>query len=306
MTMQAAGPPEPTGTGDEESVAGPDAAAAFAHVRLERRGAIAWVVLDRPDRLNSFDGSMRGEIAAGLRRALDDPRARVVVLTGAGRGFCTGADIGYLSDLMERRDAAGLEALVEGGRELALLVRGAPKPVLAAVNGPAAGGGANLALACDLRIASAEASIGQTFIRIGLHPDWGGTFFLPRIVGASRALELMWTGRMVAAPEALELGLFDRVVPAAELEREVTGVAQALAAASAEAVARIKAAVYAGAEGTVTEAFDRELESQRALFQGEDAAEGLRAFLEKRRPAFRGAVLEEPGSRAVTDREVTR
>jgi enoyl-CoA hydratase/carnithine racemase len=262
----------------------------FNYVRIERRDAIATLVLDRPERLNAVEATMRGEIVRALRQLVDDARVRVVVLTGAGRAFCAGADIAYLRQLKEEEDLEGLAHLVDAGGEAALLIRGAPKPVIAAVNGPAAGGGANLALACDLRIASQRASIGQTFVRIGLQPDWGGTFFLPRIVGASRALELMWTGRMVEAQEALELGLFDRVVPAEELEGEVARLAGALAAAAPEAMARIKAAVYAATGDDLDGALARERQSQIALFRGTDADEGLRAFLEKRAPVFgRGA-----------------
>jgi enoyl-CoA hydratase/carnithine racemase len=261
----------------------------FEHVRVERRGRVAWVTLDRPERLNAFDARMRAELVPVLKEALDDREARVVVVTGAGRGFCAGADIAYMQELLGRGDAKAFGELVDTGRQLMTLIRAAAKPVVAAVNGPAAGGGANLALACDLRFASDEASIGQTFIRIGLQPDFGGTFLLPRLVGTSRALELMWTGRMVPAAEALELGLFDRVVPAAALEGEVTRFAETLAAAAPEAVGRIKAAVYAAAESSLAEALAVERANQMALFGSGDAAEGLRAFLEKRPPAFRGA-----------------
>lgn len=258
------------------------------HLRLERRGRVAWVVLSRPERLNAFDGRMCREVAPVLREALDNPATRVVIVTGEGRGFCAGADISYLQQLVATRDVRALSDLVDAGREIVSLIRGAPKPVIAAVNGAAAGGGANLALACDLRFASDEASIGQTFIRIGLHPDWGGTFFLPRIVGTSRALELMWTGRMVKAAEALELGLFDRVVSGDLLETEVGEFAGVLAAAAPEAVGRIKAAVYSSLGGTLASALAIEHENQTALFETPDAAEGFRAFLGKRPPVFGG------------------
>lgn len=275
----------------------------FNYVRIERRDAIATLVLDRPERLNAVEARMRGEIVPALRQLVDDERVRVVVLTGAGRAFCAGADIGYLRQLKEEEDLQALADLVDAGGQAALLIRGAPKPVIAAVNGPAAGGGANLALACDLRIASERASIGQTFVRIGLHPDWGGTFVLPRIVGASRALELMWTGRMVEAHEALELGLFDRVVPAEELEGEVARLAGALAAAAPEAVARIKAAVYAATGDDLDGALARERQSQIALFRSTDADEGLRAFVEKRAPVFgRGAGARAGGEGAAARR----
>ncbi|MFN2432514.1 MAG: enoyl-CoA hydratase/isomerase family protein [Gemmatimonadota bacterium] len=256
-----------------------------SYVRVERRGLVGWVTLDRPPR-NAFDGTMRDELVERLVEALEDPATRVVVVTGEGRGFCAGADVRYLSELAEARDAAAFSRLVDSGREVVTRIRACPKPVLAAVNGAAAGGGANLALACDLRVASESASIGQSFIRIGLHPDYAGTFLLPRIVGTSRALELMWTGRLVPAPEALALGLFDRVVPDGELHAEVTRLAGELAAAPAEAVGRIKAAVYGGSTSKLEDALGKEHDAQLALFGGADVAEGLRAFFEKRPPAF--------------------
>lgn len=258
----------------------------YRHLRLERRGPVALVTLDRPDRLNALEPVLKEEIPRALREATGDPDVRVVVLTGAGRAFCAGADIAYLRELAERRDVEALGELVAAGGEIAALIRGARQPVIAAVNGAAAGGGANLALACDLRIASATASIGQTFSRIGLMPDWGGTFFLPRLVGTSRALELMWTGRMVGAAEALELGLFDRVVPPESLEEETLAFAVSLAGGSPDAVARTKAAVYTASGGGLEEALGAELAGQRELFAGPDAEEGLRAFLEKRAPRF--------------------
>ncbi len=263
--------------------------AARESVRLERRGTVGWLILNRPERLNAFEERMRDEFMDAVREALADPETRVVVVTGAGRAFCAGADIGYLRELIESGNTPALGQLVDAGGRVVAMIRASSKPVISAVNGPAAGGGANLALACDLRIASAEASIGQTFVKIGLLPDWGGTFFLPRIVGTARALELMWTGRMVKADEALQLGLFDRVVAAEDLEAEVTRLAEELAAAAPEAVGRIKASVYASAEGKLSEALRREHEAQGQLFVSADAAEGFRAFLEKRRPEFKGA-----------------
>ncbi|MBA2565476.1 MAG: enoyl-CoA hydratase/isomerase family protein [Gemmatimonadetes bacterium] len=262
------------------------------HVRIERRGRVAWVILDRAERLNAFDEPMSLQLCPALREALADPDSSVLVITGAGRAFCAGADIAYLRELHERGDGRRLGELVAAGGDAALLLRGSPKPVLAAVNGPAAGGGANLALACDVRIAARTASIGQTFVRIGLHPDWGGTHLLPRIVGTARALELMWSGRMVDASEALALGLFDRVVPADELEGEVTRLAEHLAAAAPDAVGRMKAAVYAGERAAFEEALRLELANQLALFEGGDAAEGLRAFLAKRAPRFSGQAAQ--------------
>lgn len=249
---------------------------------------IGTVTLNRPDKLNAFAGRMRQEVAEAFSDMADDDRVRVIVVTGAGRAFCAGADIGYMKQLGEERDTASLEALVEAGRAVVTAIRGTPKPVIASVNGAAAGGGANMALACDIRIASDEASIGQTFNRIGLHPDWGGTFFLPRLVGASKALELVFTAEMVPAAEAHRIGLFNRVVPHAELPAATLELARTLAAKPPLALALAKRAIYASEEQQLGAMLDMELAHQVACFESEDAREGLQAFLEKRQPRFRG------------------
>src|SRR5206468_9018506 len=171
-----------------------------------------------------------------------------VILTGAGRAFCAGADLNVLAE-----DGA---ALVAAGKERALLIRGAPQPVLAAVNGPAAGGGANLALACDYRLAADRASIGQVFHKLGLGPDWGGTYFLPRLTSISKALELVWSARMVAAGEAQQLGLFDRVVSPESLVPETLALAQRWAGMAPLAVRKAKAALYRSLHSTLAETLD--------------------------------------------------
>ena len=191
--------------------------AAYDRVAVEIAGGIATVTLNRPDKLNAFDRGMCDEVLEAMRMVVASEQVRVIILTGSGRAFCAGADLNVLAE-----DGA---ALVAAGKDLALLIRGAPQPVLAAVNGPAAGGGANLALACDYRIAADRASIGQVFHKLGLAPDWGGTYFLPRIVGTAAALELVWSARMVPADEARALGLFDRVVPSDAIDSAATGTA---------------------------------------------------------------------------------
>ena len=169
---------------------------AVSPVIVEQAGGITTVTLNRPDRLNAFDRDVCDALLAALRGAAADAAVRAVIVTGAGRAFCAGADLAVLD-----RDG---EALVAAGKAVALAIREAPKPVLAAVNGAAAGGGANLALACDYRIASEQAAIGQVFPRLGLGQDWGGSYFLPRLVRASTALELVWSARMVGAAYTAE------------------------------------------------------------------------------------------------------
>jgi 2-(1,2-epoxy-1,2-dihydrophenyl)acetyl-CoA isomerase len=261
---------------------------AYENVLVEVSDRIGTLTLNRPDKLNAFAGTMRQEIANAIRALAADDDVRVIVVTGAGRAFCAGADIGYMKELTSEGDVAGFRALVEAGREVVTVVRATPKPVIASVNGAAAGGGANFALSCDLRIASDRASIGQTFNRIGLHPDWGGTFFLPRLVGGARALELVFGAEMVPADEALRLGLFSRVVPHDQLAAVTRDVALGLAAKPPKALALAKKAIYASDRHTLDDQLDMELAHQLACFQSEDAKEGLAAFLEKRAPRFRG------------------
>ncbi len=235
---------------------------------------IATLTLNRPDKLNAFDRAMCGELVAALRVLAASEDVRVILLTGAGRGFCAGADLATL--------AQGARELVAAGREVPLLIRSAPQPVVAVVNGPAAGGGASLALACDYRIASDQASIGQVFHRLGLVPDWGGSFFLPRLVGPSRALELIWSARMVDAAEALALGLFGRVVPAERLAAEARDLARLCASHPSLAVRRAKEAVYGSETSPLGAALELEFTQQMELFKTPEAQRRIGASLATR------------------------
>jgi 2-(1,2-epoxy-1,2-dihydrophenyl)acetyl-CoA isomerase len=258
------------------------------HVLFTLDGRVGTVTLNRPDKLNAFAGEMRQELASVISEATHDDRVRVLLITGAGRAFCSGADVGYLRDLIAAGDWKSARELVEVGSNVVSSIASLPKPVIAAVNGPAAGGGANLALACDLRLASDRASIGQTFNRIGLHPDWGGTYFLPRLVGPAKALELIFTGDMLDAQEALRLGLFNRVVPHERLMEETRALAERLAAKPPIALALAKQAVRKSFDATLQAMLDLELDHQTRCLTSEDAKEGISAFLEKRMPVFRG------------------
>lgn len=249
---------------------------------------VGWITLNRPEKLNAFADRMRRELVDVVDRAAHDGDVRVLVISGAGRAFCAGADIAYLRELVATGNWDDARALVEAGNTLVSTIRALPKPVIAAVNGSAAGGGANLALACDLRVASDRASLGQTFNRIGLHPDWGGTYFLPRLVGPAKALEIILTGEMVDAQEALRIGLFNRVVPHDQLLEETRALARLLAAKPPVAVALAKRAVYEGSTAGLAQMLERELANQIRCFQTEDAKEGISAFMEKRQPVFRG------------------
>ena len=229
---------------------------------------------------------MRDEIADGLASLGADETVRAVIVTGAGRAFCTGADVNYLADLIRSQKLEEAMALVDAGRRVVRTIRRMPKPVIAALNGPAAGGGANLALACDLRIASERASIGQTFNRIGLHPDWGGTYAVPRLVGPARAAELFFLAEMVDAREAERIGLVNRVVPHERLMEEARSWAERLARKPALPLRMAKQAIQRSLASDLEEMLAYELEAQRACFESADALEGVSAFLEKRDPSF--------------------
>jgi 2-(1,2-epoxy-1,2-dihydrophenyl)acetyl-CoA isomerase len=262
----------------------------FANVLVDVTDRVGTLTLNRPEKLNAFAGEMRREVADALDELERDDNVRVIVITGAGRAFCAGADVGYMAELIAKQDVDAMEALVEAGRRVVMTIRDSAKPVIAAVNGVAAGGGANLALACDIRIASVNARLAQSFNKIGLHPDWGGTYFLPRLVGPSRALELMWGAEPLDANECERLGLFNRVVPHDALARTVGEYARALAAKPAVSLALTKRAVYISLDRSLPEMLDYELDAQLRLFASGDAAEGIRAFVEKRSPVFRDAL----------------
>lgn len=232
-------------------------------VLVDLTDGLATVTLNRPEKLNALTKELCAELIAALRSVTTNAAVRAIIVTGAGRAFCAGADLTILG--------TDGDALVAGGKQIALLIRSAPQPVVAAVNGAAAGGGANLALACDYRIASESATIGQVFAKLGLGPDWGGSYFLPRLVGPSRALELLWSARMVSAAEALGLGLVDRVVAADRLATEVRALAAAWATFPPLALRRAKEATYKSLHATLPEMLDFEIAMQHELFATEEA-----------------------------------
>jgi len=257
-------------------------------ITTELRDRISTITLNRPEKLNAFSGTMREEMLDALAAAGRDAECRVVVITGAGRAFCAGGDVDFMSGLQRAGDVAAFRELLDAGRDVILQIVTMEKPVLASINGVAAGAGCNLALACDYRIASDAAKLGETFVKIGLHPDWGGTWLLPRLAGRSRAAELLMTGRMVDANEALAIGMVDRIVLAAELARETAKLAQSIAAAPPIAIAGIKRALAAAERNDLRAQLELEAQHQLRAFQSCDAAEGMNAFFEKRPPAFRG------------------
>jgi enoyl-CoA hydratase/carnithine racemase len=246
---------------------------------------VTTITLNRPEKLNAFSGTMREDLVAALR----DAAGRVIVITGAGRAFCAGGDVEYMSGLQREGDVQSFRKLLDAGRDIVTTIASLDKPVIACVNGVAAGAGCNLALACDYRIASEGAKFSQSFVKIGLHPDWGGTWSLPRLIGPGRAMEMLMTGRMVDANEALRIGLVDRVVAAEQLAAETETLARAIAAGPPIAIAGIKRALRASETNELRVQIELESEHQLAAFRSKDAAEGMAAFFEKRSAKFSGS-----------------
>jgi enoyl-CoA hydratase/carnithine racemase len=261
---------------------------AYSQIAVDIEERVGTITLNRPDKLNAFTVQMVEELAAALAMLAAAEAVRVIVITGAGRAFCAGADVHLLKELIGSGDEATGRSLVDGMRQVAHAIREAAQPVVASINGVAAGAGANLALACDFRIAAAGAQIGQVFMKIGIHPDWGGTYFLPRLVGASKALELFIGADMVDAPEAERLGIVNRVVEADRLAEATLAWARGIADAPPLAVRRAKHAVYLSERATLDEMLDYELDAQLACFASADGKEGITAFFEKRTPHFTG------------------
>jgi len=260
----------------------------FEQIRFECADGIARITLNRPDRLNSFTTQMHEELRDALRRVEDDGAVRVLLLTGAGRGFCAG------QDLADRAVAPGdtpvdLGASIDNHyRPLVLALRNLPLPVVCAVNGVAAGAGANIALACDLVVATRSASFVQAFCRIGLVPDAGGTFFLPRLVGTARAMGLALLGDKLTAEQAEEWGLIWKCVDDEAFASTVDALLARFAQAPTGGLAAIKRALYASAGNTLEEQLTLERDAQRTLGQSADYREGVAAFLGKRPPSFTG------------------
>ena len=254
-------------------------------VRLDISDAVATITLDRPDALNALTVPMKRELLAALRAVARDRGVRAVILTGAGRAFCAGQD---LKERLEP-DAAPLGVEVrERYNPITQAMRGLPKPIIGAINGVAAGAGASLALACDLRIVAEGASIALAFGRVGLVPDSGATWLLPRLVGAAKAAEIALLGEAVPADEIVRLGLAVKVVPAGSLLEEAGAMAARLAAGAPRALALTKQALNAAWDRGLDATLEYEAHLQDLAGRSADHAEGLDAFMAKRPPRFTG------------------
>jgi 2-(1,2-epoxy-1,2-dihydrophenyl)acetyl-CoA isomerase len=264
----------------------------YQTLKRERFGGTVRITLSRPATYNAFDEQMGRELLEVMEACGRDAEVRAVILTGEGKAFCSGGDVRAMGEFVERAEAPpsvffqGLTRYLHG---IVVEMRRMPKPILAAVNGVAAGAGFSLAMACDLRIASEEACFTQAYTRLGLVPDGGSTFFLPRLVGPGRAAELVFLNPVLSAREALEWGLVGRVVPADRLQEEALEMADRLSKGPTKAFARAKELL----NGSPSRDLESQLEAERrGIMEAsltQDFLEGLEAFLNKREPRFRGA-----------------
>ena len=257
-------------------------------IRFEIRDRIATLTLNRPDRLNALVPEMREGFEEALAKAAE-PSVKALFVRGAGRAFCAGGDIGWMARTLSENRWDELEALLDLGASVAYQLAMLPKPVVAIVQGPAAGAGMSLALGADLRIASTEAAFSMAFVKLGLHPDWGGSVMLSRLVNPALAAELMLLGDPIDAARAHSLGLVNQVVLGGQLEAAVEGLSHRLAVGPSATFARIKATLLRN-QGLDADSLRARLEAEgaqmKAAMRHPDAKEGLVAFLEKRAPIF--------------------
>src|SRR5579863_1627291 len=257
----------------------PTAPAAAEPVLLQKvEQGIALLTMNRADKLNALNGDLATALNQAFERVGKDDSVRVVVLTGAGRAFCAGGDLAVIGKGREAKDTKQLEPILRAGMGAVLRMRTIAQPVIAAVNGPAAGAGMNIALAADLRIAAEEAVFGQNFAKVGLFPDYGGTFFLPQLVGPAKAAEMFYTGEMIDAKTALQLGLVNYLVPVDKVEAEAKAFAKNIAHGPRTASRAVKQVLFGNQRAELTKALEYEVEEQMKCFASEDCAEGLRAF----------------------------
>jgi 2-(1,2-epoxy-1,2-dihydrophenyl)acetyl-CoA isomerase len=256
-------------------------------VLLDISERIATVTLNRPDKLNALDGETMEALVPIMERLAEDKEVRCVVLTGAGRGFCSGGDVAGMASgepLPDQSPVARLRHLEETSR----LLHEMPKPTIAQVNGPAAGAGLSIALACDMRIAGESARFGTAFVRIGFSGDYGGTWMLQRLVGPAKARELYFTGDLIDGREAERIGLVNRVVPDDQLASETRALAERMAKGPPIALARMKQNMNLGLVSDYSALLDAEAEGMVMTATTEDNREAIKAFLEKRPPTFHG------------------
>lgn len=260
----------------------------FNTIILSRKESIATITLNRPEVLNALSPQMFQDLTDAFDELAKDDTVRVVVMTGEGRAFCSGGDVQLDVAAISHMSAFEWREYMRGQHALIMKIAQIEKPVIAAINGVAVGGGCDLALASDIRIASEKARLGQVYIRMGIAPDLGGAYFLPRLVGSGRAKLLIFTGDLIDAREAESMGLVDKVVPAEELESTVGDLAKRLSKGPTKAIAMAKVAINRSLNMDLESALDYVGNLNFSLLQTDDYKEGFKAFLEKREPVFRG------------------
>lgn len=259
----------------------------FLDIVYKKEEGVATLTLNRPDVLNAMSERLGNELVEAIDVISRDEDVRAVVITGAGRAFCAGADLQKLSTINQQPSFENRK-FVRGGGQLALAITNLEKPVIAAVNGHAVGAGCNLALSCDLILASNKAVFSQIFVKIGAIADMGGLYFLPRLIGLARAKELFFTGKMVPAEEAAQMGMINRVVPHEQLQAEAMKLAGELASAPTKSIGMVKMVLNRTIGADLPTVVDYEALIQAHLFLTEDFQEGVRAFLGKREPKYKG------------------
>lgn len=259
-------------------------------VLITGKDRLATITLNRPEKLNAFDGEMIRTLARALEEVSQDTSTfRCLLITGAGRGFCAGADLDFLISLHRKNGLQEFKELLDVGRRVVSLLREIPIPTIAAVNGAAAGGGGSIAMACDIRMASESARFTQAFAKIGVHADFGASFFLPHLVGESKARELMFTGETISAMEAHRIGLVSQVVPPEQLTSAVGTLITTILSRAPLSLTLMKQTLAQATQEAFQKALDREMEAQLQCFQSEDFRRGIEAFVQKTTPTFAGS-----------------
>ncbi len=264
---------------------------AYEHIRVSRDDGIVTLTFNRPETRNSMTPAMGEDVVRAVEEIRADTTARVVVLTGSGKAFSSGGDLGMLARDAGASGGGDAPTMAGSPRDFYaryLAIRSLPVPTIAAINGHAIGAGLCIALACDLRVAVADAKMGMTFTKLGIHPGMGATYFLPRLIGTARACELFFTGRVFDAAEAERLGIVSRVTARADFEATVQSLAREIAAAAPVAVRMVKKSIYRGVQHGLEEMLDYESLNQSITFTTADAREGISAVIEKREPKFTG------------------
>ena len=257
-------------------------------IRYEVADRVATITLNRPERMNAFTWEMTDAWAQALAEAQKDDTVHVVIVTGAGKAFCSGGDIQGMGERKDRTPLERKSELVAHVHRIPLTLEAMDKPVIAAVNGAATGAGMDLALQCDLRYAAQSARLGETYVRVGLVPGAGGTWFLPRLAGTAKALELFWTGELISAEEAERIGIVNKVLPDDQLMPHVREVAAKIAKGPPLSIRFIKRAVYQGTRIDLRTSLDLISSHYAVVSSSADHREAVAAYLEKRKPSFTG------------------